>query len=115
MTITLPLPSSNLSPNGRISWRSKAKLTKHARTNARLLTLAALNGQTPPTFTHYALTFYYPTKCLRDDDNALASCKAYRDGIADALRIDDHRLSLCRAPLILADPANPRLEFHLEP
>ena len=115
MTITLPLPPKSLSPNGRVHWKNKARLTKHARTNAKLITLAALNGSTPFPYTHYALTFYYPTRARRDDDNCLASCKAYRDGIADALRIDDHRLSLCEAPVILADPLNPRVEFHLKP
>lgn len=34
-------------------------------------------------------TFCYPTNARRDRDNLLAACKAYQDGIADALGIDD--------------------------
>jgi crossover junction endodeoxyribonuclease RusA len=114
MTVTLPLPPKSLSPNARISWRSRHRLTKHARTVAKLHTLSALHGNQPPAFHHYSLTFYFPDNRRRDDDNASASCKAYRDGIADALHIDDSTLSLCRAPLMLVDRDNPRVEFHLQ-
>jgi len=40
---------------------------------------------------HLWITFRPPTKRLPDDDNMLARFKAYRDGIADALGIDDKR------------------------
>ena len=51
----------------------------------------------------------------RDDDNAAASCKAYRDGIADGLRMDDHGLTQATTPIMLVDKANPRLEITLLP
>jgi crossover junction endodeoxyribonuclease RusA len=40
---------------------------------------------------HLWLDFYAPDKRRRDDDNMIASFKAGRDGIADALGVDDHR------------------------
>ena len=38
-----------------------------------------------------ALEFVAPDKRKRDDDNMLAAFKAGRDGLADALGIDDNR------------------------
>jgi hypothetical protein len=46
----------------------------------------------------------------RDDVNLLASCKAYEDGIQDALRQDDSTWSL-EKPIHLKDADNPRLEI----
>lgn len=41
-----------------------------------------------------SLTFCPPDRRKRDDDNLVAAFKAGRDGIAQAMGIDDHRLSL---------------------
>lgn len=69
----------------------------------------------PPIYTGYTLTFYHPTTRGRDDDNAGHSAKAYRDGLADALRIDDSTLRLLQPPTLLIDRNNPRLEITLHP
>ena len=42
-------------------------------------------------------TFYPPTAARHDDDNLIASVKGYRDGIADALRMDDNLFSMMPA------------------
>jgi hypothetical protein len=115
MTLTLPLPHRGLSPNARSHWRNRHRLTKRARWVAKCVTLAALAGEASPVFTRYTLTFFFPNAIHRDDDNAAASCKAYRDGIADALGIDDHGLRLAEAPTILIDRQKPRLEITLLP
>lgn len=116
MIITLPLPSPLLSPNGpHRHWAPKAKARNAARQLAHLTTLSALQGQPPPTFTRYALTFFHPVIRTRDDDNALASTKAYRDGIAKALRVDDSTLRIHAAPEFRIDRSHPRLEIHLLP
>ena len=115
MTITLPLPSKKLSPNARLSWKGRSRLTRHARRVAYLHALAAIASNGRPKFTRYRLRFYFPDRRRRDDDNASASCKAYRDGIADALQIDDHSLRQSAAPEMLHDATNPRLEFILLP
>ena len=48
-----------------------------------------------------------------DFDNAIGAAKAYRDGIAHALRIDDRTILLAALPLLLTDPTAPRLQIHL--
>jgi hypothetical protein len=48
--------------------------------------------------------FYPPDARHRDDDNAIASFKAARDGIADALGVDDRRF---RPTYYFMDPAKP--------
>ena len=116
MTITLPIPDPRLSPNGsHRHWSSKAKVKKKARELAKLTTWSALQRTEPPTFTRYRLRFYHSIQRRRDDDNAAAACKAYRDGIAEALGVDDSTLRMAEAPLLAIDKANPRLEFELLP
>ena len=117
MTITLPLPHKRLSPNysRQGSWRGKAAQIKIHRWRAYITTKNALASQPAPTVSRYTLTFYFPTRARRDDDNASAACKAYRDGIADALGIDDHTLRMSAAPEMLWDKNNPRLLITLLP
>ena len=43
---------------------------------------------------HLWLTFYPPSKRHFDDDNVVAAFKPGRDGVADALGIDDSRFVL---------------------
>lgn len=114
MTITLPLPSRKLWPNARIHWRSRHTLTKAHRARAKIATHYEI-GNDPLPYSSYTLAFYFADRRKRDDDNAAASCKAYRDGIADALGIDDHNLRMSKAPAMLYDKSNPRLEITLLP
>lgn len=117
MTITLPLPSRKLSPNARVHWRVRSKVTKSHRAKAEAEVIVAANEQGGVAcrmmFNAYRLTFYWPDKRLRDDDNAASSCKAYRDGIADALGVDDRTLRFHGPPEMLHDKLNPRLEVEL--
>jgi hypothetical protein len=115
MTIILPLPDRRLSPNSRSHWSGLSKAKKAARQLAYLTTLSALQGKPSPCVSRYRLDFYFSVRRRRDDDNFAAACKAYRDGIADALRIDDTDLVLCAAPEMHQDKASPRLEIHLLP
>ncbi len=39
----------------------------------------------------FSIEFFPPDKRRRDDDNMLASFKAGRDGVADALGVDDNK------------------------
>ena len=71
-----------------------------------------LPGPFPP-ITSYTLTYHFKTKRHWDDDNAIGAAKAYRDGIAHALRIDDRTILLAALPLLLTDPTAPRLQIHL--
>jgi hypothetical protein len=113
MTITLPLPDARLSPNARCHWAKKSTITRRHVRRAAAATMAALGGRAIPSFSGYTLAFFFPNAIRRDDDNAAASCKAYRDGIAKALCIDDHGLRMAAAPSIQIDRINPRLEITL--
>ncbi len=98
MKITLPWPDKRLSPNARTHWGSKAGITASARHDARWLTvdapgfnetvdrLADDDGLIPLT-----ITFFPPDRRHRDDDNMIGSFKAARDGIANALGVNDRR------------------------
>jgi crossover junction endodeoxyribonuclease RusA len=110
--LTLPWPDRRLSPNARIHWRAKAPVTKQARSDAAYLTYAAtsggmrelrqtLGGEGPIPLT---VTFYPPDKRHRDDDSMVSSFKAARDGIADALGVNDRRF---RPTYQFADPEKP--------
>ncbi len=113
LSIVLPLPPKTLSPNGRSHHFRKGKAVKEARNIAKLVTLAALGGQPAPAINTYSLHFFFPTAARRDDDNAAASFKSYRDGISDALRIDDHNIKMNCSPEMSKDPLKPRLEVRL--
>ena len=89
--ICLPWPPKELSPNARIHWAKKAKITKAYRAAAHVLTKQA--GLVAPETGRILLVleFVPPDRRHRDEDNILASFKAARDGIADALGINDRR------------------------
>ncbi|HGM7334949.1 TPA: hypothetical protein ACKQCJ_001267 [Stenotrophomonas maltophilia] len=92
--LVLPWPSKDLSPNGRVHWSRKAKATKHARQTAVVLAHEAgwRALQLPAGKLHLWVSFHQaPGKALPDDDNMLGRFKAYRDGIAQVLGIDDKR------------------------
>lgn len=91
--LILPWPSKKLSPNARVHWGQKAQASKNCRRSAMVMTMEAgwNSNVLPDGRIHLWVTFYPPTKRLPDDDNMLARFKPYRDGIADALGIDDKR------------------------
>lgn len=94
LELVLPWPSKDLSPNARVHWRDKAKATKAARQLAVVLAFEAgwRDACLPPGRLHLWIDIYQaPGKKLPDDDNMLGRCKAYRDGIAQVLGIDDRR------------------------
>ena len=93
MELVLPWPSKDLSPNARIHWSKRAKAAKAARAEAYALAIQA--GWASLKFAegriHVWIDYYPPSRRLPDDDNMLARTKPARDGIADALGVDDKR------------------------
>lgn len=90
--LQLPFPAKVLWPNGRTRnhrWRN-AEFQKH-KDWAWKAALAVL----PPCFKHngapirLSYTVYPKTRHAIDRDNAIAAMKAYQDGIAAALKVDD--------------------------
>jgi len=93
LTVTLPWPDRLLHPNARTHWGRKAGATKAAREMAMALALQAgwRRALVPEGRLDLWVDFYPPDRRRRDDDGMLASFKAARDGLAQALGIDDSR------------------------
>ncbi len=91
MNISLPFPPSILSPNSRAHWREKAKAAKKYRHDCFMLAKSVGIKDVPPGKLHLWIDFYPPDRRKRDDDNIAAAFKSGRDGIAEALGIDDSR------------------------
>jgi crossover junction endodeoxyribonuclease RusA len=109
--VTLPLPSRDLSPNARVHWARKSRVTTAARRKASMAYLiAALPRSLGKRDLLLEWVFYWPDRRRRDDDNALASTKAYRDALAKHLGCDDNQFKTLGARME-ADPEEPHLEL----
>jgi len=122
LVLALPLPHRGISPNarrGESRWAAirKSRMVKGHRLLAKVVTGNALidHGIEAPDFAGYRVAFLWKTAAYRDDDNADASCKAYRDGIADALRMDDRKLRKLALSTHAKDSVCPRVEITLIP
>ena len=93
MKVELPWPDRDLHPNARVHWGAKSKATKKARAYAHWVTLGGPKVDCVEFTGRFDLwlDFYPPDRRKRDDDGLLAAFKPYRDGIADALEMDDNR------------------------
>ena len=90
--MSLPWPNRALHPNARVHWRELAEHKKNARIIGRYLAIeAGAKRQAFPERPAVAITFNPPDNRRRDDDGIIASFKAYRDGIQDAIGVDDSR------------------------
>lgn len=92
--VELPYPARALWPNGRAHWAAKAKQTgihrwaaaialRHAQQSGAV---ADLDQRPVPI---KLIVHPKRTGPLPDADNCAASIKAYLDGIADALKVND--------------------------
>jgi crossover junction endodeoxyribonuclease RusA len=99
LVIDLPWPQG-LFPNQRLPDWQKTKLIREHRQYAYLLTRSALATMTKRGEPHilpegdiplWIIGYPKPSGKIGDDDNLISACKAGRDGIAEALRIDDKR------------------------
>ena len=94
MTIRLPWPPKELSPNARVHFHAKAKAAKSYRSTAYWLSeIAGLSVPSEGEIT-VGLEFCPPDHRHRDLDNMLASVKPGLDGIADNLKVNDYRYTL---------------------
>ena len=92
--IICPWPDSRLSPNSRAHWAERARASKVYR---KMGFYAAKEARAIIDWEgdiHAFITFYPPNHRHRDDDNLIASFKSCRDGIADALGVNDKRFRL---------------------
>jgi crossover junction endodeoxyribonuclease RusA len=89
--ITLPWPPKELNPNKRLHWAVRNTHKVIYRDACHLLTVqakAAVTGDGPIAIT---IDFYPPDRRHRDDDNMISAFKAGRDGLANALGVNDRR------------------------
>lgn len=92
-TVTYPWPPKELTPNfkRRKHWSAYREPARLYRLACKGLTknahVGVAAGDVPVLMT---VTFNPPDRRRRDDDGMISSFKAGRDGIADALGIDDH-------------------------
>lgn len=97
-SLELPFPAKILWPNGRGHWMQKSRAFKAHKQWAHTATIAAMGKEKPNFASVYWNVMIHPkTRHPIDDDNARASLKAYQDGIALALGIDD---KLFNAPVL---------------
>ena len=92
--ITLPWPPTGLSPNARLHWSTKSKLTKEYR---RVCWAATKESGVKVDWEgkiHVWVDYFEPNHRRRDFDNIIASSKAAFDGLADGLGVNDKRFVL---------------------
>lgn len=113
----LPLPSRDVSPNAKRGQSkaaaiAKAQKIKVHRTVAKFTCKDALTRLGHEIDAKgYSCRFYFEQAShTRDDDNADGSLKSYRDGICDALRINDKKLPKLLLSTFGIDAENPRVE-----
>lgn len=88
--LLLPWPPKVLSPNARTHWATKSRAAKTYR-NACFQLCRAAGLPVPVGRALLSLEFIPPDRRRRDDDNCIAAFKSGRDGVAQALGIDDSR------------------------
>jgi crossover junction endodeoxyribonuclease RusA len=97
MELHLPWPHKDLSPNARVHWARKAKAVRTSRSIAFYDTVRARRIKDMVAAAKGLSVYYvfYPADNRRRDlDNLIASTKAYTDGIAQALGVDDSTFKL---------------------
>ena len=93
--IKLPWFGREVSPNFRGHWAPISKAKKQHRELAYIYTKNADIKLTEERgFVLLNIEFAPPSRRRIDLDNCIASCKAYFDGIADALGVDDSTFRL---------------------
>lgn len=93
--IELPYPAKILWPNGRGHYMARHREFQKHRQWAQAAGLAYLRQfwDAVPDRIHWTVTFYPKTRHPIDDDNARASLKAYQDGLAAAIGVNDNIFS----------------------
>lgn len=90
MRLALPYPHKALWPNGRPHWAERAREVKKHRGWACALTKGHMAGFDSPTPIPVRITVHgRPRGPMPDRDGVVSAAKAYLDGIADALKIND--------------------------
>lgn len=102
--VELGWPAKVLNPNSRAHYMQVSIARKAAKKEAYWATKIELPRAWKHDGSRLRLTViaYPPDKRARDDDNFAASLKSHRDGIADALGLDDKLFD--QQPVQFAEP-----------
>lgn len=96
--IFLPWPDRKLSPNARLHWAALSRIKRRAKNEAFWLTKQAGLGKIEAESISVRYVVFPPDRRTRDQDNIIASLKAYADGIAEAIGVDDSKWNISIAP-----------------
>lgn len=87
-------PPKELNPNRRIHPAKRSPFAKPYLHDCWVLALEAKLTAPAEGRIIVRLDFFPPDRAHRDDDNAISSFKAGRDGIAKAMKVDDSRFKI---------------------
>lgn len=97
LSITLPWPHQDLSPNSRVHWAKLAQRKAKAKQDAYWATKHAGEGSLPPSAEisriRLSLRFAPPSNRHYDLDGLISRFKAAQDGIAQAIGVNDRNFS----------------------
>jgi crossover junction endodeoxyribonuclease RusA len=91
-----------------VHWAVRARETKSHRRTAYFLTMVETRDRPASSWAAripIRLTFHPPVNRAHDRDNLIANCKAYLDGVADALGVNDNCFDIM--PPQILDVAKP--------
>lgn len=94
LTLTLPWPPKELSPNTRQHWRKLAEAKKKYRADCAWTAKEQGAQRIEAERLHLTITFVPPNRRAHDLDNCLARMKSGLDGLADVLGVDDKHWTL---------------------
>ena len=118
MTIEFPHPPAALSPNGnRAHWAAVAAARKKCRQAAAFIATEHMRLNPPPIgkeWTKYHICWNYWGTVMPDDDNVVARIKSYKDGICDALGINDRSIHLGSVTFVHVKETKKKLWITLE-
>lgn len=92
--LVLPWPPKELMPNKKTYWRRAAPIKANYREACFMLTKQSGMKVDWDGDIHVWMDFYPPDRRNRDDDNLIAAFKSGRDGVADALGVNDKRFRI---------------------
>jgi len=115
VTITMPLPHKNLSPNARVHWSTKHSHRKKQRHAASFVAYSSALSGAKLERARVQATFYHKDRRNRDGDNYLAMLKGAFDGIADAGVVANDSGFVHMPVRFEIDKDNPRVEITIEP
>lgn len=97
--VKLPWPPPILSPNSRANWQKKYRAAKEYRNVCFWLARHAGIRRMSCKRVNVEIVLCQPNgRVVRDDDNAIGAFKAGRDGIAQAIGVDDGRWNTTYPP-----------------